>query len=71
MIMMMLYLDVIVSLDSPTLCYVISNKFDLPVRTRLFKSYCSSLYGCELWYLIDNVTDEFCVAWRKAFKFTV
>ena len=52
--------------SNTVLCY--SNKFDLPVRTRLFKSYCSSLYGSELWSPIDDVTDEFCVAWRKALR---
>ena len=31
--------------SNTVLCYF--NIFDLPVRTRLFKSYCSSLYGCE------------------------
>ena len=48
------------------LCYF--NKLDLSIRVKLFKSYCSSMYGCELWSLNDNVIDDFCVAWRKALR---
>ena len=38
------------------------------VRIKLFKSYCSSIFGCELWNLSDSVINEFCVAWRKALR---
>ena len=36
------------------------------VKIKLFKSFCSTMYGCELWSLSGNSTEEFCVAWRKA-----
>jgi len=45
------------------LCYFIA------VNYKLFQSYCTSFYGCELWDLAcDNVAD-FCTAWRKGEKF--
>jgi hypothetical protein len=46
------------------LCYF--NKLDMCVRIKLFKNFCSSMYGCELWST-DNV-EVFCVAWRKALR---
>ena len=51
------------------LCYF--NKVDLFVRfvrIKLFKSYCSSVYRCELWSLNDNNIEDFCVAWRKTLR---
>ena len=48
------------------LCYF--NKLDMCVRIKLFKSFCSSIYGCELWSLADNAIEDFCVAWRKALR---
>jgi hypothetical protein len=49
------------------LCFF--NKLDMLVRLNLFKSYCSSMYGCELWALNNNdIVDLFCVAWRKALR---
>lgn len=48
------------------LCYF--NKLDTFVKLNLFKAYCSSLYGCELWNLEDSGIDDFCVAWRKALR---
>ena len=44
------------------------NKMDLLVKIKLFKSYCSSLYGCELWSLISDHVDSFCCAWRTALR---
>jgi hypothetical protein len=44
-------------------------KLDMLVRLNLFKSYCSSMYGCELRALNNNDNvDLFCVAWRKALR---
>jgi hypothetical protein len=43
-------------------------KLDILVKLRLFKSYCSSLYGCELWSLNDAAVEDFCIAWRKALR---
>ena len=48
------------------LCYF--NKLDMLVKIKLFKSYCTSLYGCELWALNNNLVEEFCIAWRKALR---
>ena len=33
------------------LCYF--PRLDADVRHKLFKSYCSSIFGCELWHLND------------------
>ena len=44
------------------------NKMDLLVKIKLFKSYCSSLYGCELWSLVSDDVDSFCCAWRTALR---
>ena len=35
------------------------------VRYKLFKSYCSSIYGCESWCLDDSKINEFCTTWRR------
>ena len=43
-------------------------KLSLVVRLKLFKSFCSSMFGCELWPLQDASTDVFCVAWKKALR---
>ena len=48
------------------LCFF--NKVDMLVRLNLFKSYCSSMYGCELWALNNDSVELFCVAWRKALR---
>ena len=48
------------------LCYF--NQLDLLVKIKLFKSYCSSIYGCELWALNSENIDIFCIAWRKAIR---
>jgi hypothetical protein len=41
---------------------------DLLVKIKLFKSFCSSLYGCELWSLSSDNVDSFCSAWRTALR---
>jgi len=48
------------------LCFF--NKLDWFVRIKLFKAYCSSIFGCELWALDSNTVDEFCIAWRKGLR---
>ena len=40
------------------LCFI--SKMNLLVKIKLFKSYCSSLYGCELWSLVSDDVDSFC-----------
>ena len=34
------------------------------VRYKLFRSYCSSIYGCELWHLNDSNINSVCTAWH-------
>ncbi len=48
------------------LCYF--NKLDIAVKLKLFKSYCSSIYGSELWALNNISIEDFCIAWRKALR---
>jgi len=38
------------------------------IKIKLFKSYCSSIYGSELWSLEDVVLQEFCCSWRTALR---
>jgi len=35
-------------------------KLDCDTKTRLFKSYCSDFYGCELWDLSDVLVQSLC-----------
>jgi hypothetical protein len=39
-----------------------------PLRKMLFKVYCGSHYGCELWDLTSNKLEEYCIAWRKSIR---
>ena len=48
------------------LCYF--NKLDSFVRYSLFRSYCTSLYGCELWSLSNSSLESLCIAWRKSLR---
>ena len=38
------------------------------VKIKLFKSFCNSVYGCELWSLNGSIIEDFCVAWRKTLR---
>ena len=38
------------------------------VRYKLFRSYCSSIYGCELWHFNDSDINNFCTAWRTGLR---
>ena len=38
------------------------------VKSRLFCSYCTSFYGCELWDLSCDQIIHFCTAWRKGLR---
>ena len=40
-------------------------KLDCFVRYRLFQSFCTSYYGCELWSLRSRKLTDFCHAWNK------
>ena len=44
-------------------CYF--DKLTWRVRLKLHQSYCSNLFGCELWSLNNCAIERFCVAWRK------
>lgn len=48
------------------LCYF--GKLKSSIKCKLFQSYCTSMYGCELWVLNDAYINDFCVAWRKALR---
>lgn len=48
------------------LCYFC--KLDSAVRSRLFTSYCMSLYGAELWTLSNHRLNELCSSWRRALR---
>ena len=48
------------------LCFF--SKMDLSVKVRLFKSYCSSIYGCELWHLEGGDVENFSCALRTALR---
>ena len=37
-------------------------------RYKLFRSYCNSIFGCELWHLIGSNVDTFCTAWRSGLR---
>ena len=43
-------------------------KLDAIVKLQLLYSYCSSMYGSELWDLSCSAIDAFCVSWRRALK---
>jgi len=48
------------------ICFL--SKLSCSVRLKLFQTYCSSRYGCELWSLYDNSINEYDIAWRKAVR---
>lgn len=48
------------------LCYF--RNLNSSVRFRLFRSYCTSFYGCELWHLDNHNIENLCVAWRKGMR---
>lgn len=43
-------------------------KVDSFVLNRLFKVYCCSFYGCELWDLDNKHINNLCIAWRKGLR---
>ena len=48
------------------LCYF--GKLNPVIKTNLLYSYCSNLYGCEIWDLTSTQLSAIGVAWRKAIK---
>ena len=53
---------------SITVCVFFFNKLKCNVKLKLFNTYCSSMYGCELWSLSNKSVEEFAVAWRRAVR---
>jgi hypothetical protein len=41
------------------------SKLDLLIKNQLYKVYCTSFYGCELWDLNNSCIEQFCIEWRK------
>ena len=41
---------------------------DVETKNSLFKVYCSSHYGSELWNLTNNNLEDYCIAWRKSLR---
>ena len=41
------------------------SKLDSLVKNQLYKTYCTSFYGFELWDLNNLNLEQFCVEWRK------
>jgi len=41
---------------------------DSLVQHKLFQSYCTSYYGCELWLLNNPKLEDLYVAWRKSMR---
>jgi len=48
------------------LCYC--NTLNSHTKCRLFQSYCTRFYGCELWCLLDNEVQGLCIAWRNSIR---
>jgi hypothetical protein len=44
------------------------NNLDSFIRYKLFTSYCTSFYGCELWLLSHRAIEQLCAAWRKGLR---
>jgi hypothetical protein len=46
-------------------CFCYFRKLNSSVQYNLFRTYCSNLYGCELWLLDNPHVEDICIAWRK------
>ena len=55
--------DILCGQINNILCFF--NKRDVITKLRLFKSYCSSLFGSVLWDLSHVCIDRLCATWRK------
>ncbi len=44
------------------------SRTNLAVKYRLFKIYCMSLYGCQLWNLDSTCIETLLIAWRKCLR---
>jgi hypothetical protein len=48
------------------LCFF--SKLKSSVVYKLFRSYCMSLYGCDIWLLSNTCVEDLCVSWRKSLR---
>jgi hypothetical protein len=48
------------------ICYFA--KLNAAIKYRLFTSYCTSFFGCELWRITNDSIDNICTAWRRAIR---
>ena len=46
----------------------ISKELNRATKIKLFKSYCSSMFGSELWSIDVSEIEVFFVAWRKSLR---
>jgi len=66
MIKMMFYEEDVILLFKRTVFFF--KTLDMHIKIKLFKSYCSSIYGSELWPLEDDVLQDFCCSWRTVLR---
>ena len=52
--------------ENNVLCYF--NTRNSHTKYRLFQSYCTRFYGCELWCMLDDEVQGLCTAWRKSIR---
>jgi len=67
MIKMMFCKEDVILLFKRTMFFVFQNT-EYAYTIKLFESYCSSMYGSELWSLEDDVFQDFCCSWRTALR---
>jgi len=48
--------------------FVFFKTLDMHIKIKVFKSYCSSIYGSELWSLEDDVLQDVCCSWSTAIR---
>ena len=49
-------------------CPLFISSVDSVVKTALLKSYCLSLYDCELWHLQHPTIENICKSWRNGMR---
>jgi len=59
-------LDAFIGQTNNVLCFF--RKLNSNVNYKLFLSYCTSYYGCELWSLTTSNISDFCTAWRRGVR---
>jgi hypothetical protein len=58
--------NIFIGQTNNNLCYF--KNLHSNIQYKLFHSYCTSFYGCELWQLFNPTIESFCVAWRKGLR---